>query len=194
MPSRSTNWLLSRWRTAFSAFRASGLVERGYLRVLLDETEAGLEEMQQGLREWRAPGFKTIAPLHLNQLAKAYAALRQPEMGLKYLAEALAMIEETGERWHEAEAHRLNGELLLSLPTAATGAAESAFRKAIEVARCQQAKWPELRAARGLARLWEGQGERQMALDLLAPVYGWFTEGFDTPDMVEAKALLDELR
>jgi predicted ATPase len=178
----------------FSAFRASGFVERGYLRVLSGQTEAGLEELQQGLREWRAPGFRTIVPLHLNQLAKAYAAVGQPEMGLKCLAEALAMIEETGERWHEAEAHRLNGELLLSLPPAETDAAESAFRKAIEVARCQQAKWPELRAARGLARLWAEKGRRAEAHDLLAPIYTWFIEGFDTADLKDAKALLDELR
>jgi class 3 adenylate cyclase/predicted ATPase len=177
----------------FSPFRASGFVERGYLRVLSGQTEAGLEEMQQGLREWRVLGFTLTVPLHLTQLAKAYAALRQPEVGLKHVAEALGMIRETGERWHEAEAHRLSGELLLSLPTAKTGAAESAFRKAIEVARSQQAKWPELRAARDLARLWGDQGKRQQAIDLLAPVYGWFTEGFGTADLKDAKALLDEL-
>lgn len=106
---------------------------------------------------------------------------------------ALAMLEETSERWHEPEAHRLNGELLLSLPTVETGAAESAFRKAIEVARGEQAKWPELRAARGLARLWTEQGKRTEAHDLLAPIYAWFTEGFHTPDMIEARMLLDEL-
>jgi predicted ATPase len=110
------------------------------------------------------------------------------------LPKALGMIQETGERWHEAEAHRLSGELLLSLLTAEAGAAESAFRKAIEVARSQQAKWPELRAARDLARLWGDQGKRQQAIDLLAPVYGWFTEGFDTADLKEAKALLGELQ
>jgi predicted ATPase len=112
---------------------------------------------------------------------------------LKHVAEALGMIQETGERWHEAEAHRLSGELLLSLPTAETGAAESAFSKAIEVARSQQAKWPELRAARALARLWGDQGKRQQAIDLLAPVYGWFTDGFGTADLKDAKALLHEL-
>jgi predicted ATPase len=178
----------------FSAFRATGLIERGYLRVLSGRAEAGLEEMQRGLREWRDLGFKVTVPLHLTQLAKAHALLRQPETALEYLDEALATIEETGERWHEAEAHRLRGELLLSLPTAETGVAESSFRKAIDVARRQQAKWPELRAAASLARLWAGQGEREKAQDLLAPIYGWFTEGFDTPDLIEAKALLEALR
>ena len=177
----------------FSAFRAQGFVERGYLGVLSGQAEAGLEEMQRGLREWRDLGLKLTVPLHLTQLAKAYAALHQPETGLEYLAEALTIIEETGERWHEAEAHRLSGELLLSLPTADTYAAESSFRKAIEVARSQQAKWPELRAARSLARLWADQGKLADAHDLLAPVYAWFTEGFDTADLKDAKALLDEL-
>ncbi len=100
---------------------------------------------------------------------------------------------QSGERWPEAEIHRLKGELMLSMEGADAGA-ERCFRRSIEVARGQQARSPELRAATSLARLWAEQGERQKAYDLLAPVYDWFTEGFDTADLKDAEALLDELR
>jgi predicted ATPase len=103
------------------------------------------------------------------------------------------MIEETGECWHQSEACRLKGELLLSLPEPNAIEAEAAFARAIDVAHSQSGKWPELRAATALARLWAERGERQKAHDLLAPVYDWFTEGFDTADLKDAKALLDQL-
>ncbi len=96
-------------------------------------------------------------------------------------------------RWHEAELHRLKGELLLQLSTDNTAEAEASFRQALDVAHRQQAKSLELRAATSLARLWQSQGKRQEAYDLLAPVYEWFTEGFDTADLQEAKALLDDV-
>ena len=115
----------------------------------------------------------------------------QPATGLEWLDEAVSIIEATGERWYEAEVRRLRGDLL-----GATGdgaAAEASFRHAIAVASKQQAKLFELRASTSLARLWGDQGKRTEARDLLAPIYGWFTEGFDTLDLKEAKALLDEL-
>ncbi len=105
------------------------------------------------------------------------------------LAKAADLIQQTGSRWWEAELHRMRGFCLLSRSTAAAQAAEAGFRTAIDVAR---SRW-ELRAAHNLASLWAEQGERQKAHDLLAPVYDWFTEGFDTPDLKEAKALLDQL-
>jgi predicted ATPase len=110
------------------------------------------------------------------------------------LSEALALVEEVDERWFEAELHRLWGEMLLRTFPADPTRAERSFRKAIDVARLQGAKWWELRAAMSLARLWGDQGRRHEALNLLAPVYGWFTEGFETADLKEAKALLDELQ
>ena len=109
------------------------------------------------------------------------------------LAEALAVAHNSGERYYEAELHRLKGELLLALPGEQDAEAEACFRRALDVARRQQAKSLELRAAMSLARLWQQQGKQAEARALLAPVYGWFTEGFDTADLQEAKTLLEEL-
>ncbi len=106
---------------------------------------------------------------------------------------ALTLVEKTGERWYEAELHRLKGELLLSQSSDKLSQAETSFHQALSVSRSQQARSLELRAATSLARLWQSQDKRQEAYDLLAPVHGWFTEGFDTEDLQEAKALLDEL-
>jgi predicted ATPase len=109
------------------------------------------------------------------------------------LAEALTHADNTGECCYEAELHRLKGELRLQQSSDNHPEAESCFHHALDIARTQQAKSLELRAATSLARLWQQQGKRQEAHDLLAPVYGWFTEGFDTADLQEAKALLDAL-
>jgi predicted ATPase len=109
------------------------------------------------------------------------------------VTEALTAVHKTGERQHEAELLRLKGELLLKQDVLATQGAESCFRQALDIARRQQAKSLELRAAVGLSRQWQRQGKRDDARELLAPVYGWFTEGFDTADLQEAKALLEEL-
>lgn len=106
---------------------------------------------------------------------------------------ALTRVGETQERWHEAELWRIKGELLPPRADRAGPEGEACFRRAIEVAREQSARSPELRATVNLARLWSEQGERRKASDLLAPIYGWFTEGFDTDDLKDAKALLDEL-
>ena len=117
----------------------------------------------------------------------------QPEAGLTALAEALTLAETTGERWYAPELYRLKGELLLQQNADNQAEAESCFQHALDLARDQQAKSFELRTANSLARLWKQQGKRQDAYDLLAPVYHWFTEGFTTLDLQEAKALLDEL-
>jgi predicted ATPase len=126
-------------------------------------------------------------------LAEAYGKVGQTEAGLTALAEALAIAHRTGERFWEAEIHRLKGEFLLARATGHDTEAEASFRQALDGARRQQAKSWELRAATSLARLWQQQGQRAEAHALLAPVYGWFTEGFDTADLQEAKALLDAL-
>jgi predicted ATPase len=109
------------------------------------------------------------------------------------LAEALTVVDKTGERWYEPELHRLKGVLLLQLSSDHQDEAEACFQQSLDIARQQQAKSWELRAATSLARLWQQQGKRQDAYDLLAPVYNWFTEGFDTTDLIDAKALLNEL-
>ena len=125
-------------------------------------------------------------------LADVSAHLGHTEDGLQTLAEAHTLMEQHEERWWEAEVYRLRGVLLLR-QTLTQQEAETWLQRALDVARCQQAKSLELRAAMSLARLWQQQGKRAAAHDLLAPVYGWFTEGFDTADLQEAKALLEEL-
>jgi predicted ATPase len=126
-------------------------------------------------------------------LAEAYGRAGQPEAGLQVLAEAVAVMTATEMWWSEAEMLRLQGELQLQLARPNVSQAEACFQQALAVARRQQAKSLELRAALSLARLWQSQGKRQEANDLLAPVYGWFTEGFDTADLRDAKTLLEEL-
>ena len=125
-------------------------------------------------------------------LAEAYGEVGQTEAGLTVLAEALAVVDNTGERYWEAELYRLKGELLLRRASP-TEEVEAWFQQALDVARHQQAKSLELRAAMSLSRLWQQQGKRAEARELLAPIYGWFTEGFDTADLQEAKALLEAL-
>ena len=127
-------------------------------------------------------------------LAEVYGRTEQTEKGLDILVEALAQIDHHEYRLDESERHRLKGELLLQQSVDNHTEAETCFDKALSVAQSQQAKSLELRAATSLARLWQNQDKRQEAYDLLAPVYGWFTEGFDTADLKDAKALLDELQ
>ena len=125
-------------------------------------------------------------------LAETYEQVGQVDEGLHLLVEELARVGTTGER-HRAERHRLHGELLLRQIVPEVQAAEACFQQALDVARQRQAESWELRAAMSLSRLWQQQGKRAAAYELLAPIYGWFTEGFDTADLQEAKALLEKL-
>ena len=152
-----------------------------------------MAQMQQGLAAWRAAGAAAFRPYGLALLAEAYAQVGRCEEGLTLLAEALALTNDREERRWEAELYRLKGELLLVHSAAHHAEAETCFRQALDVARHQQAKSWELRAAMSLARLWQQQGKHTEARELLAPIYSWFTEGFDTADLQEAKALLEEL-
>jgi len=140
---------------------------------------------------YRATGAEAAMPHFITYLTKAYEIAGQIDDGLALLDETLQTIERTGERWVEAELYRHKGQLLLRQGHAV--AAEELYRKALSIAREQEAKLWELRAAVSLTRLRRDQGRRAEARDLLAPVYGWFTEGFDTADLKEAKALLAEL-
>jgi predicted ATPase len=126
-------------------------------------------------------------------LARACGELGQFEEAWSYIGEAMTAVELTKERWNEAELHRIAGEIALMSPERDTAKAEAYFERALAIAREQQAKSWELRAAMSMARLWRDQGKRKEARELLAPVYGWFTEGFDTLDLKQARALLDEL-
>jgi predicted ATPase len=126
-------------------------------------------------------------------LAEAHGIMGQPEAGLVVLAEALTHVDTTGEQWYKPELYRLTGRLLLQQDVDNQTEVENCFHQAIVIAQSQQAKSWELRAATSLARLWQQQGKRQEAYDLLASVYNWFTEGFDTADSKDTKALLDSL-
>ena len=132
-------------------------------------------------------------PLFLSYLAMAHAESGQIDDAWSCIGEAMTVVETTKERWFEAEIHRMAGEIALMAAAPDATKAEVYFERSLAVARKQQAKSWELRAAMSMARLWRGQGKRDEARKLLAPVYGWFTEGFGTLDLKQAKALLDEL-
>jgi predicted ATPase len=201
---------------------------RGWALAERGQKEEGIIQMRQGLTASRATGAELWRPSFLALLAETYGKVGQAEEGLPLLAEALAAIAKTGERYYEAELYRLKGELTLQSqvpspksqieqtlpgrvgiahqnvgiaeagtvggahPTRETGA-EGYFLKAIEIARRQQAKSLELRAVMSLARLWQQQGKRKEGHALLAEIHGWFTEGFATKDLQEAKVLLNSL-
>src|SRR5262249_48651136 len=176
----------------FPQFVALGMIMRGWALAVQEQGEEGIAQLHQGLAAFRAVGTELGRSRNLVLLAEAEGEGGQTEEGLTVLAEALAVVEKTGERYWEAEIHRLKGELLLS-QASPSEEVETCFRQALDIARRQQAKSLELRAATSLSRLWQRQGKRTEARDLLAPIYGWFTEGFDTADLQEARALLDVL-
>jgi predicted ATPase len=148
--------------------------------------------MISGINACRSTGTTVQMPLWLTNLASAYAVVHQFDDARRCISEAITAVETTKERWCEAEVHRMAGEIMLLAPEPDAAKAETYFDRALAVARQQQAKSWELRAAMSLARLWRDHGKAQ-ARELLAPVYGWFTEGFDTRDLKEAKGLLDDL-
>jgi predicted ATPase len=177
----------------FTQRLATGTIMWGWALTAQGQGEEGIAQMRQGLAAFRATGAELAQPYYLALLGEAYGELGQASEGLKVLAKALATVQKTGEQFCEAELHRLKGKLLLACSAEHHAAAEACFQQALDVARRQQAKSWELRAAISLCRLWQQQGTRAEARELLAPIYGWFTEGFDTADLQEAKALLDVL-
>ena len=177
----------------FALYLARGTILRGWALAEQGQGEEGRAQMHQGMAAYQATGSEVFRPYYLAFLAEAYGKAGQAEEGLTMLAEALTAVHKTGERFYEAELYRLKGELLMARSAAHHMEAETCFRQALDVARCQQAKSWELRAALSLSRLWQQQGERAKAQDLLAPIYGWFTEGFDTADLQEARVLLEDL-
>jgi predicted ATPase/class 3 adenylate cyclase len=201
----------------FSYWAATGTILRGWALAMQGQGEEGIAQIRQGLAAHRATGAEVGRPYRLAGLAEAYGKAGQVEEGLAVLAEALVTQQNTGEGYYEAELYRLKGTLLVrqaaggdaSRTTCPQGnteismlaeaeeraltEAEACFRRALEIARSQQAKSLELRAAMSLSQLWQRQGKRDEARQLLVPIYRWFTEGFDTTDLQEAKALLDEL-
>jgi predicted ATPase len=177
----------------FTQRLATGTILWGWALTAQGQGDEGVTEIRQGLAAFRATGAELARPYYLTLLGEAYGELGQVGEGLKVLAEALATIYNTGERFCEAEVHRLRGKLLLARSANHAPEAESCFQQGLDVARRQRAKTWELRAAMSLSRLWQQQGKHAAARDVLAPVYGWFTEGFDTADLHAAKTLLDHL-
>lgn len=165
---------------------------RGWALIEQSNSDTGLSQMQQGFAALKETGNETFLPWCLVSLAEAYGKACHIEEGPTALNEALRWVEKNEERHIEAELYRLKGQLLQQLSSDNQTAVETCFHQSLDIARQQQAKSWELRAAISLARLWRQQGKRQEALDLLAPVYGWFTEGFDTADLREARSLLGQ--
>jgi predicted ATPase len=177
----------NRQLAGFSAFF------QGVARRLRGEHGDGMAEMTQAAEQVRVQGVLNLSSFLTVLIADAEADCGEIEAALASVNEALISASQTRERWFEAEAQRIRGEILLKREPVDTAAAEEAFLNALAIAQKQKARSFELRAAMSMARLWRDQGKRDEARDLLAPVYGWFTEGFDTLDLKEAKVLLDDL-
>jgi predicted ATPase len=175
----------------FPFYRATGAIFRGWVKARNAEVTEGLSLLQAGSSAYCATGATAWMPLYIALLAGACVIAGQIEEGAAQLDHALQLVERTGERWFAAELNRQKGCLLLR--QGHSQAAEELYRKALGIAREQEAKLWELRAAVSLARLWRDQSRRAAARDVLAPVYGWFSEGFATLDLKAAKALLDDL-
>jgi len=177
----------------FAFWAAYGQILQGWADAQQGETTTGIARIRDGLAAAEATGARSGTPYHLALLAEALALAGKIEEGLAALDEALAKVAVSGAKGWDAEIHRLRGELTGRLPDPDPAKVEDSFRTAVAIAREQGTRGYELRAGTSLARLWAEQGRRGEARDLLAPVYAWFTEGFDTADLKEAKALLDEL-
>ena len=177
----------------FPLWTASGTSLRGWALAMQGQGEAGLAQVHQGIAAGRATGAMLRVPYFCAVLADVAAHLGHLEDGLQALAEAHTLVEQHEERWWEAEICRLRGVVLLQQPGPPQVEAETWLQRALDIARRQEAKSLELRAAMSLARLWQQQGKTTAARQFLAPIYDWFTEGFDTADLQEARALLEEL-
>jgi predicted ATPase len=170
-----------------------GVAQQGFVLALTGKPSEGVQKIAAGIAGFRSTGSTAYVPEWLAFLAEAYAELGQFDDAWRCISEALAVVGTTKETWCEAEINRTAGTMALGSPEPDAAKAEAYFERALDIARKQQAKSWELRAAMSMARLWRDQGRRDEARELLAPVYGWFTEGFNTRDLKEAKALLEEL-
>jgi predicted ATPase len=187
---RADEWASLTERQSIGFYPAEAMIFQGWCLTMLGQQEQGLTQLTRGLAAYRAQGLHHL-PTYLTLLADAYRKVRQPQNGLRQLVEAISVTDRTQSRYYEAEIYRVRGELFCSMHD--HGAGEASFCKAIHLAQHQSAKTWELRASTSLARLWRDQGKRSEAYNLLAPIYGWFTEGFDTLVLKEAKLLLEQL-
>jgi predicted ATPase len=176
-----------------ATWKPNGMLRRAGVLALTGKASDAVGIFTSAIPAWRSTGSKLFLPIWLSHLARANGELGQFNEAWSQIGEAITTVETTKEKWFEADVHRIAGEIALMSPVRDLAKAEACFERALAVAREQQAKSFELRAAMSMARLWRDQGKRDGARGLLAPVYGWFTEGFDTPDLKQAKALLDEL-
>jgi predicted ATPase len=174
-------------------WKARGMMTRGCLLTLTGNPADAIEIITTGMTLYRSTGATVFVPFYLSSLAIAYAELGQFDDAWRRIGEAMTAMETAKERWCEAEIHRIAGEIALKSPQSGAAKADAHFERALAIARAQQAKSLELRAAMSRARLWRDRGRREEARELLATVYGWFTEGFETLDLREAKILLDAL-
>ncbi len=172
---------------------AQGTLLHGRVLVEIGQTSEGIQQLEQGLASYLATGAEVWRPMYLSMLGAAYERSGLAGEGLDRVTQALEIVETSQERWWEPELYRLRGSLLVDMSSDNGSEAELCYRKAIESAQSQQAKSWELHAVTSLARLWQSQGKHQKAYDLLAPIYNWFTEGFDTADLKDAKALVAQL-
>jgi predicted ATPase len=175
-----------------SFWKASGILGRSFY-ALVDKAPDAAQVIESAITAYRSNAHTVFEPMWLSFLARAYAENGQFNDAWRCVSEATSKIEATKERWLKAEVYRIAGEIVLLSPESDTAKAEGYFERALAIARQQKARSWELRAAMSLARVWRDQGKVQQAREFLAPVYGWFTEGFDTLDLKEAKALLEEL-
>jgi predicted ATPase len=181
----------------FGFYGPMGVILRGWALMQRGEIQDGIRQMREGISAFRATSAEIMLPYFFAMLAEAYGEAGQPEDGLSLLTEAQAAVDSTRERWWEAEIHRLKGELTLKLSATAgiseANFAEECYRQALTVARAQGAKSLVLRATMSLSRLWQQQGRPEDARNALDGIYSSFTEGFETPDLLEAKSLLQQL-
>ena len=171
-------------------WKPAGLAYRGWILAGSGRASEAVQLITSALAALRATGTTLFTPVSLSLTAKCYADLGQLDDAGRSVDEATTVIERTKETWFEADVYRIAGEVALKSPQPDVARAEACFERALSVARMQQAKSWELRASMSLAHLWRDQGKVQQARELLAPVYGWFTEGFDTRDLKEAKAFV----
>jgi len=171
---------------------ASGMFARGRALAMQGHLSQGISQLRRGVAAYQDAEFQVSMPYHLAALAEALGKNGEEKEGLHLMTESFAVIEHSGPRYYESELHRIHGELLQRV-NRRDETPEVCFHRALDIARRQQAKSHELRAAMSLCRLWHEQGRRDEAHTLLMPIYDWFTEGFDTPDLQDARALLQAL-
>jgi predicted ATPase len=192
-PGKPTN--LSHWwiKRGAALWKAVGTMNQGCVLALIGKSSEAIQMISSGSTIRRSTETALWLPLRLTYLARVHTELGQFDDAWRYIGEAMTAAEATKEKWCEAEIHRTAGEMALISPEPDAAKAEAYFERALAISREQKAKSWELRASMSMARLWRDQGKPQQARNLLAPVYSWVTEGFDTLDFKEAEALLDEL-